>query len=135
MARRVKVRESRPGEYPFRVSNVEDALPRPLLDRRSELLSDVSDFYSDRRQFSPIDAFAVDVRRRVVSQPRASIRSTVRRRLRLDHWMQVLRLPDNVRVCIGRKVRREVLFARRKAGFSGSARGRYKRTYFSQFSC
>lgn len=135
MARRVKVRESRPGEISFLISNVQDALPRPLLDRRSELLPDASDLYLDRQQFSPIDAFAVDVRRRVVLQPRPSIRSTVRRRLRLDHWMQALRLPDNVRVCIGRKVRREVLFARRKAGFSGSARGRYKRTYFSQFSC
>lgn len=39
------------------------------------------------------------------------------------------------KICAGRKSRREVLFARRKAGFRGSAPGPYRRRFNSQYGC
>lgn len=45
------------------------------------------------------------------------------------------RAPARVRVCVQRKARREVLFAFNRAGFRGSAPGRYRRTQDSQYSC
>lgn len=44
-------------------------------------------------------------------------------------------LPRQTVVCVSRRRRREVLFALRKAGFSGSAPNRYRRTLDSQRSC
>lgn len=51
--------------------------------------------------------------------------------------LRVLKLdaPNRVMFCIRRKLRKEVLFALGKAGFSGSTRGRYRRTADSQWRC
>lgn len=44
--------------------------------------------------------------------------------------------PAKVRYCVQRKQRREVLFARRKAGYAGSApKRRYRRTQSSLWRC
>lgn len=45
------------------------------------------------------------------------------------------RAPSRVRFCVQRKQRKEVLFALGRAGFSGSARGKYRRTSSSQYRC
>lgn len=46
-----------------------------------------------------------------------------------------MRVPRHVLFCVRRKSRREVLFAYRRAGFSGSAPRRYRRTAESRYSC
>lgn len=43
--------------------------------------------------------------------------------------------PRKILACIRRRRRREVLFAKRRAGFSGSAPRKYRRTHFSSYSC
>lgn len=46
-----------------------------------------------------------------------------------------IRVPARVRFCLRRKQRREVLFARRKVGFSGATKGPYRRTANSMWRC
>lgn len=47
-----------------------------------------------------------------------------------------VKLPSRVKFCLDRRERREVLFAKRLAGYSGSARKRYwNRSQNSQYSC
>lgn len=43
--------------------------------------------------------------------------------------------PDGTLLCIRRKQRKEVLFAKRKAGRGGSHRRRYRRTPYSSIKC
>lgn len=44
--------------------------------------------------------------------------------------------PYQVKFCVARKQRREILFAKKKAGFSGSApKRRYRRTLNSKYRC
>lgn len=55
----------------------------------------------------------------------------------LPSWRAVLaEAPYRVRFCVQRKSRREVLFAFRRAGYSGSARkSRWRRTSNSNYGC
>lgn len=46
-----------------------------------------------------------------------------------------VRAPKKVSFCVRRKARREVLFALKRAGFSGSAPHSYRRTAHSHWSC
>lgn len=47
-----------------------------------------------------------------------------------------MRVPERVKFCVQRKERREVLFAKKRAGFGGSARKRFwRRSASSQYRC
>lgn len=66
----------------------------------------------------------------------------VRRSKAVSVWHQLrslwMRAPSRVRFCVQRKERKEVLFAYRKIGFSGSSPGRfnrYRRTENSAYGC
>lgn len=43
--------------------------------------------------------------------------------------------PDNVAICVRRKSRREVMFAKRRAGMSGPRRRKPRRNWYSAIKC
>lgn len=71
---------------------------------------------------------------RVVYGPKPSLPLPPSRRTQFLGLNRLLANP-RVTMCVRRKQRREVLFAMRRAGFSGSAPGPYRRTNNSSWSC
>lgn len=56
--------------------------------------------------------------------------------LRFLSWLPEVHIPSRVAFCVRRKQRREVLFALKRAGYSGSARkGHWRRTAYSKYRC
>lgn len=65
-----------------------------------------------------------------------AVRRSEAMRLVSPLWrVELKRQPMRVRFCVQRKERREVLFALGRAGFSGSAPGRYRRVVSSNYGC
>lgn len=103
---------------------------------RSPLLS-----YSDRREYHPDDffaplysssVFARDVVDKNVNKAARSVR--FRSPFMSTPTRLGVRIPNKVALCVRRKVRREVIFAKRKFGAGSRARFR-RRNYWSEVSC
>lgn len=111
-------------------------IARPSLHRSSTDYSPVNlALYQDHRSFHPEGPFRAPLsllgrpRPRIIA-PQLPMRSGKRPRL----YQLAFQAPDDVIVCVRRKRRKEVLFAKNKAGKSGQQRKR-RRTYFSSISC
>lgn len=91
---------------------------------------------SDRRLYHPEGFF-----RPAIAQPKVAARiiggpgkSQAGRKLHsLSHEKLTFAVPDKVAICVRRKRRKEVMFAKNKAGKSGQKRP--KRNYWSSISC
>lgn len=114
------------------IPNANRMLPRlsvsPLLDLR---------LLEDRRLYHPLQSFAppiATVRKavRVVDRARKSARS--KNKILFNHpGTLTFSDPDKVVICVRRKRRKEVLFAKKKAGKTGQRKPR--RNYWSSISC
>lgn len=121
-------------------ANVISTLPRPfgvMLDEAERIDRQLP----DDPPLTPVflsTARAEEVRRRFFRPALLSSRVRVQGRQTLRFEVPTalqLRVPDRVRFCLRRKQRKEVLFARRKIGFSGATRGPYRRTGNSLWRC
>lgn len=95
----------------------------------------------DRRQWHPEEPFEPARSARslsdsfVVADPvRPTKRQAPGRPLSISADVFRFKVPDNVAVCIRRKERREVLFAKRKTG-KGSRKRFRRRNYYTEVSC
>lgn len=112
--------------FPAPKSRVQVARGEFLMPSLHRSLLPLSVVYSPARPARP----------RVIAPPSLIIRQGVRARSFEPLRSLSIRVPTRTRLCLQRRSRREVLFAYRKAGFSGSApRRHYKRTQNSQYRC
>lgn len=109
------------------------SLPQPLSRSRKPRLL---------RSFSAKPLLRLQVRRQALSMPPRSRRSGGKSKVmsRFYNPMHVLRManPKRVTFCLKRRIRREVLFAFRNAGYRGSGpgrRGSYRRNGNSLYGC
>lgn len=115
-------------------------LPRPLSPIQvqspdvSRLLARVGSFPTVE---DPVDARSRPGRafHQVTLSAPPRVRAGERRRVPVLPRSLAFRSPQRVNRCIRRKDRREVLFALNRAGYSGSTRGPYRRTFYSNYSC
>lgn len=91
----------------------------PLSDRRS--------FYPD--PYRPADYSGLRLNRSLVAKPRRGSRSL------LSPDRLFFRVPHMVHLCVRRKVRKEVLFARGRVGRGGSSSRPKHRNEHSEVSC
>jgi len=147
-------RRSRTGERIYGSTDTARSVPRAV-SRSKQSLTSPSDYWRSPvvGRFEPVDLGPLprpQVRRDVgrplgVVVGRRGLRSSggmVRRVLAGSsgvRWMPPglsIEVPKRVRFCVARKVRRGVLFALRKAGYSGSGpKKHYRRDAKSQWRC
>lgn len=124
----------RQGE-PYIRSNTPAVLPLP----DESLLRSFRAVAPEPRPWEPVNLPELR-RRRMDPTPlypakRRSLRSPFAKRPGYLLQKLYMRQPERVRFCVQRSQRREVLFALNRAGYSGSAPGRYRRTQNSQYRC
>lgn len=117
---------------------VPDAIFQPQPRSLAPLIRDYVDDFAgralteveDRRFYHPLDSFqpAMEIGGRVAQKPK--IKKT---KLHQLPWQMVFDAPKKTAICVRRKTRREVIFAKRKSG--GGARRKPRRNTYSDIGC
>lgn len=113
-----------------------EALPPDISRRQHRGTPDI--WFSLNRGVPGGSVYPWSPQRRLAIHTVSPFRSAAALRRSLDPALTRLqiRVPARVKFCQQRKVRREVLFAMRRAGYSGSAKKRYwRRSQNSQYRC
>jgi len=111
-----------------RTYHLEPLRRNPVLVTRTHVLR-----LDDRRQWSPVPRSWRPVGATSRDARRLVLRDVPYKPGVLPHQVS-FRVPDKVALCVRRKVRKEVMFATKKAG-RGGAKARYRRNAWSDVKC